>query len=321
MIIFDYTSKKRYYPAFSHEALQIFYNQAMQYKEIMAKSILNKVKGPDDWFGLTYNINLYRGCEHQCIYCDTRSECYNIADFQNEVLVKVNGVRLLKNALPRQKVIGTIGFGSMNDPYTVAETRYGLTGAALDVIAEHGFPAHIITKSDMVLKDLAALKKISTVMAQVSFSITTVDDDLAAKIEPGAPSPSRRLRAMRTLAEHGISTGIVMMPVLPFILDNQLNISTLVEAAHTHGAMYILPAFGVSLRDRQREYFYARLDESFPGVRAKYEAAFGNAYQAPINREGFIRSQFMALCQHFGIATSIPTFTPRPRVVQPGLFE
>jgi len=146
----------------------------MHYTEIKAKGILNKVKGVDTWFGLTYNMNLYRGCEHQCIYCDTRSECYQIQDFQNEVLIKSNGVALLKKKLPRKRVIGTIGFGSMNDPYTFAEAKYQLTGQALEVIANQRWPVHILTKSDMVLKDLQVLKRINGVMARVSFSITTM---------------------------------------------------------------------------------------------------------------------------------------------------
>ena len=293
----------------------------MRYKEIEVKSILNKVRGKDDWFGLTYNMNLYRGCEHQCIYCDTRSECYQIEDFENEVLIKINGVSLLKKTLPKKKLIGTIGFGSMNDPYTFAEAKYGLTGQALEVIADQGWPIHIITKSDMVLKDLTTLKQINEVMAQVSFTITTVDDELAKLIEPGAPSPTRRLKAMRILAENGIKTGVVMMPVLPFIQDNQFNLTSLIDAAHDNHAAYIIPSFGVSLRDNQREYFYNALDASFPGVREKYESAFGESYQAMVKNQDFLMSQFTKLCKQFGIATRIEMLPARQRISQLGLFD
>jgi len=293
----------------------------MHYNEIEVKSILNKVRGHDDWFGLTYNMNLYRGCEHQCIYCDTRSECYQINDFNNEVLIKINGVSLLRKTLPKKKLIGTIGFGSMNDPYTFVEAKYGLTGQALEVIADQGWPIHIITKSDMVLKDLETLKRINDVMAQVSFTVTTVDEHLAKLIEPGAPSPTRRLKAMRILAENGIKTGIIMMPVLPFILDNQFNLTSLIAAAHENHAAYIIPSFGVSLRDRQREYFYNALDKNFPGVREKYETAFGDSYHAMVNNKEFLESQFTKLCKQFGIATKIEMYPVRQRISQLGLFD
>ena len=293
----------------------------MKYTEIEVKSILNKVNGQDDWFGLTYNMNLYRGCEHQCIYCDTRSECYQIEDFGNEVLIKINGVNLLRNTLPKKKLIGTIGFGSINDPYTFAEAKYGLTGQALEVIAEQGWPVHIITKSDMVLKDLATLIRINKTLAQVSFTITTVDDDLAKKIEPGAPSPSRRLKAMKILAENGIQTGVTMMPVLPFILDTQLNLTMLVEAAHANKAAYILPEFGMTLRDRQREHYYSALDQHFPGIRQKYEDTFGEKYSATTVRREFLEGLFNKLCGQYGIATRIEKYPSRQRIAQLGLFD
>jgi len=293
----------------------------MKYTEIEVKSILNKVNGRDDWFGLTYNMNLYRGCEHQCIYCDTRSECYQIEDFGNEVLIKINGVNLLRNTLPKKKLIGTIGFGSINDPYTFAEAKYGLTGQALEVIAEQGWPVHIITKSDMVLKDLATLIRINKTLAHVSFTITTVDDDLAKKIEPGAPSPSRRLKAMKILAENGIRTGVTMMPVLPFILDTQLNLTMLVEAAHANKAAYILPEFGMTLRDRQREHYYSALDQHFPGIRQKYEDTFGEKYSATTVRREFLEGLFNKLCGQYGIATRIEKYPSRQRIAQLGLFD
>jgi DNA repair photolyase len=293
----------------------------MKYTEIEVKSILNKVNGRDDWFGLTYNMNLYRGCEHQCIYCDTRSECYQIEDFGNEVLIKINGVNLLRNTLPKKKLIGTIGFGSINDPYTFAEAKYGLTGQALEVIAEQGWPVHIITKSDMVLKDLATLIRINKTLAQVSFTITTVDDDLAKKIEPGAPSPSRRLKAMKILAENGIQTGVTMMPVLPFILDTQLNLTMLVEAAHANKAAYVLPEFGMTLRDRQREHYYSALDQHFPGIRQKYEDTFGEKYSATTVRREFLEGLFNKLCGQYGIATRIEKYPSRQRIAQLGLFD
>lgn len=158
-------------------------------REIQAKRLLAHRKEPDDWFGIQYNFNIYRGCEHQCIYCDSRSECYGIEDFR-DVLVKVNAIELLRDELPRKRQVGVIGTGSMSDPYTPAERRYGLTGQALRVIAEHRFPLHLITKSDLILKDLEPLTQIARdTRATVSFTLTTVDDDLARILEPGAPPP------------------------------------------------------------------------------------------------------------------------------------
>ena len=185
-------------------------------REIEARVLLSSVKQPEPWFGLKYNMNLYRGCQHRCIYCDSRSECYGIEDFDGEVLVKANALDLLTDELSRKRVKGTIGTGSMNDPYMPAEAEQNLTGQALEIIAGFRFPVHIITKSDLVLRDLALLERISEVYSAVTFTLTTVDDELARKVEPGAPAPSARLRAMRVLADHGILTGVTPDAHSPF---------------------------------------------------------------------------------------------------------
>ena len=145
-------------------------------KEITAKVLLSPVKQPDDWFGLKFNMNLYRGCQHQCIYCDSRSECYQIENFK-DVLVKVNAIDLLRDEISRKRVKGTIGTGSMNDPYMPLEAKRELTRGALQVIADFLFPVHIVTKSDLVLRDLDLLRTIHQVYAAVSLTITTADDD------------------------------------------------------------------------------------------------------------------------------------------------
>ncbi|MBE0583792.1 MAG: radical SAM protein, partial [Desulfofustis sp.] len=207
--------------------------------EIEAKGILNPVKQPDDWFGLKYNMNLYRGCQHRCIYCDSRSECYQIDNFDREVIVKVNAVDLLADQLPRKRVRGTIGTGSMNDPYMPVEKQYNLTGRALTVIVENRFPVHVLTKSDLVIKDIDTLQTISEVFAAVSFTITAANDELAKKLEPGAPLVSRRFAAMKKLADRGIHTGVLLMPVLPMIEDDAENILAIIQMAADHGASYI----------------------------------------------------------------------------------
>lgn len=279
-------------------------------KEIKAKVLLSHVKQPDTWFGLKYSMNLYRGCQHQCIYCDSRSECYRLDSFNRDVLIKANAIELLTKELASKRVKGTIGTGSMNDPYMPLENKVNLTGRALQVIARYRFPVHIVTKSDLVLKDLHTLCEINQVYAAVSFTVTTADDELGKKLEPGAPLVSQRFRAMKTLAEHGILTGVTMMPILPFIEDNEENVTQIVTQAHACGAAYIIPWFGMSLRDRQRAYYYAKLDKLFPGLRGKYERRFGDQYGCPANDAGRLDRVFRDLCHQYDIATGIKPYAP-----------
>jgi len=275
---------------------------------VKAKKLLSHVKQPDNWFGLKYNMNLYRGCQHQCIYCDTRSECYQIVNFENEVIYKENALELLRKELASKKVKGTIGLGSMNDPYQPLEIEKKLTRKALEVIAEFKFPVHIITKSDLVLRDIDLLKKISKTYATVSFSITTDDDGLAKIIEPGTASVTNRLKAIQELNKNGIQAGIVMMPILPFIEDNKESIRAIVTKGHEYNTAYILPSFGMTMRDRQRDYFYKKLDESFPGIKEKYIKKFGNNYSCSINNYHQLKELFNKLCNEFKIPMIIPKY-------------
>lgn len=281
----------------------------MAIREIQAKVLLAHVKQPDTSFGLKYNMNLYRGCQHQCIYCDSRSECYRIENFK-DVLVKVNAVELLRKELASKRVKGTVGTGSMHDPYMPAENTIGLTGRALEVIAEFRFPVHINTKSDLILKDLDTLSEINRVHASVCLSITTADDDLGKKVEPGAPLVSARFRAMEVLAARGIHVGVAMMPILPFIEDNEENITAIVEKTHEHGGTFIIPWFGMSLRDRQRAYYYEKLDKLFPGVRRRYERTYRDQYHCPVPNADGLRALFNELCARNGIATQVKRFEP-----------
>jgi DNA repair photolyase len=276
-------------------------------REITAKTLLATVKQPDPWFGLKYNLNLYRGCQHQCIYCDSRSECYQIENFA-DVLVKVNALELLDKELSKKRVKGTIGTGSMNDPYMPAEATRNLTGRALEIIARHGFPVHILTKVTLVLRDLPILQTISRTYAAVSFTITTASDELGKQLEPGAPKVSERFSALEKLAAAGVLTGITLMPVLPFLTDDELNLRSIVAQAASSGAKYILAAFGVTLRDRQRAYYYAQLDGKFPGLKEKYQRAFGDRYYAPAQNAGRLEALFNELCATYQIATRMPVY-------------
>jgi len=198
----------------------------------------------------------------------------------------------------------------MHDPYMPAEARFNLTGRALEVIAEFGFPVHINTKSDLILKDLDTLRRINRVHASVCFSITTADDELAKRVEPGAPRASERFKAMRILAAHGISVGVAMMPILPFIEDNEENIAEIVRQTHAHGGRFIIPWFGMSLRDRQRAYYYEQLDRLFPGLRKKYARKFGNQYHCPAQDADRLAKAFHELCARYGIATRVARYEP-----------
>ena len=182
-------------------------------------------------------------------------------------------------------------------------------------------PLHAITKSDLVLRDLETLRQINRTLAVVSFTITTVDDELARKIEPGAPLPSARLGAMAALAAAGIHTGVTLMPVLPFLEDNEANVLAILHLAKDHGASYILPAFGMTLRDRQRDYFYDQLDRLFPGVRPLYEKRFGERYSADARNAPRLEQACRAECARLGLATSVPKYEPTGLSKQLSLFN
>ncbi len=286
---------------------------------IQAKKLLSHVKQPDDWFGLKYNMNLYRGCQHQCIYCDTRSECYQVKNFSTEIRYKENFAELLRQELAAKRVHGTIGLGSMNDPYMPLEKQLSLTRKALMIIAEFQFPVHIITKSDLILRDLKILEKIARVYLTVSFSITTCEDRLARKIEPYAPLPSARWHALNILRQHKIQAGVLMMPLLPFIEDDRANIIGIVKNTAKNNGSYILPAFGMTLRDRQREYFFNKLDQLFPDIRPKYEAQFGNSYGCSVPRAKSLKKLFNSQCESFDLPRRIP-FYQKNKVEQLTLF-
>lgn len=291
-------------------------------QEIQAKTLLSRVKKPEDWFGVTYNMNIYRGCQHGCIYCDSRSLCYGIEDF-SRVQVKINAPDLLRKELSGKRRKAVVGTGAMSDPYIPAEKDYRFTRQALEILARMGFPVHINTKSDLILRDLDMLKEINKTFVSVAFTITTCDDALAARLEPGAPPPSARLEAMGILTEAGIYTGVLMMPVLPFIEDNRNNISDIVNKAVKSGASFIIPWLGMSLRDRQREY-YAKLDVLFPGLKQKYEQYYGEKYNCMSREAGDLYRHFQVLCRDNGIVSdmkNVKKYEPLKESVQLSLFD
>ena len=240
---------------------------------IKAKHIVNKNKS-NSWFGYDYTMNIYRGCNHGCIYCDSRCSCYQVKEF-DKVMAKENALYIIREDLKRKIRKGVICSGAMSDPYNNFEKELRLTRNALELINAYEFGVGIITKSDLVTRDIETLSDIQTHSPViVKLSITTADDTLSKKIEPHAPSASQRFKAIKTLIEHEIFAGVLLMPVLPFIEDNEHNILHIVDAAIESGAKFIYPRFGVTLRGNQKQYYFDALERDFPGVKEKYEQTY-----------------------------------------------
>ncbi|MGE5372273.1 MAG: SPL family radical SAM protein [Solirubrobacterales bacterium] len=290
-------------------------------KMIQAKTILVRNKRPESWFNTKYSMNLYRGCQHGCIYCDSRSKCYGIEDFA-KIQIKANAIELLTKELKGKREKCVIGTGSMSDPYNPLEGALGLTRQALQVIRRYGFSAHVTTKSDLVARDTALLASIPK--ATVAFTITTCDQILAAGVEPGAPSPFRRLRAMRKLADAGVMVGVLMMPILPWLEDSEENIRDIISRAHLYGASFVVPWFGMSLRDQQRDHYFRSLDRLYPGLSNRYRALYGNSYACSSPFANRLETLFAAECRARGLIGSMEALTEHlsgGRKVQHSLFE
>ena len=268
---------------------------------IPAKTILSGYKDNNSWFGTNYNMNIYKGCCHGCIYCDSRSECYGVENF-DEVRAKENALALIARELRGKRRTGVIGTGSMSDPYNPFEKEYGLTRGALELIHRYGFGVSMITKSDLITRDIDVLKAIqSHSPVLIKMTITTCDDGLCRKIEQNVTLSSKRFAAVRELSREGIFTGILLMPVLPFLEDNEENIKGITSLAYESGAKFIYPAFGVTLRQNQREWYYKKLDEQFPGLKQKYIKQFGNAYECSSPKAKELWTLFKKECERVGI--------------------
>lgn len=276
-------------------------------KEVQAKRILNRSKHPSGWFGVVYGMNIYRGCQHSCIYCDSRSECYRIENF-DDIIVKINAPELLEKELRNKRKKWTVGTGAMSDPYMPIEKKYELTKQCLEIVEKYKFPLQITTKSNLILRDIKLLKNINKIYTCVAITVTTADDELAKKIEPNSPLPSERLKALGILSSIGIKAGITMMPILPYIEDNKENIAEIVDKAKEYGAKFIIPSFGVTLRDKQRVYYYKELDRNFPGLRQKYEKKYKNYYSCFCNNYNELKQIFYEKCNKYNIETKMPSY-------------
>lgn len=271
-------------------------------KFVPAKTIVTKTKSTD-WFGIDYNMNIYRGCCHGCIYCDSRSDCYRIENFDT-VRAKENALCIIRDDLRRKVKKGVVGTGSMSDPYNPFEKELELTRHALELVDAFEFGIAIATKSDLILRDIDILNQIrehSPVLCKIT--VTTTDEALASKIEPGAPSAARRLEAIRKLRENHIFAGILLMPVLPFLEDSVENVAGVVEAAHSVGANFIYPAFGMTLRANQKIWYFEKLNQLFPeqNYPEKYRKTFGNNYRCTSRNAKKLWEVFAGKCEEYGI--------------------
>ena len=273
-------------------------------KEIEVKHILIKNKDKS-WFGTDYTINLYRGCCHGCIYCDSRSVCYKIDNF-DEVTIKKDALRILRDDLSSKRKKGVIAMGSMSDPYNPFEKKLCLTRHALELIDAYGFGVSITTKSDLILRDIDILKQIASHSPViVKITITTPYDELSKIIEPNVCESSKRFNTIKILREHGIYSGILLMPCLPMIEDNFESVKKLVDSAKEVDARFIYPFFGVTLREGSREYFYDHLNRYFPNLKDKYIQRYGNQYICHSNQRDKMYNWFSKYCDSFAILTDM----------------
>ena len=269
---------------------------------IPAKTILQKNKSTD-WFGSDYNMNLYRGCSHGCIYCDSRSDCYRVDNFE-QVRAKENCLQILRDELRRKVRTGIVGTGAMSDPYNPFEASEQLTRHALELIDAYEFGTAVLTKSPLIERDtdiLCSIAEHSPVLCQVT--VTAADDSLSRLVEPNVSVTSERLNALAKMSENGLFTGVVMTPILPFIEDNEDNILRVLKMAKECGARSVYPMFGVTIRAGQREYFYSRLKETFSGqgLAEKYEKTYGDRYVCTSPHAKRLWKIFTEECERLGL--------------------
>ncbi len=260
---------------------------------VTAKGILSSHNG----------MNIYRGCQHGCIYCDARSDCYQMNHGFEDIEVKENAIELLEAALKAKRKPCMIGFGAMSDPYIPLENDLQMTRKALELIERYGFGVAVQTKSDRILRDLDILKSInSRSKAVVQMTLTTYDEALCRILEPHVSTTKQRVEALKAFQEAGIPTVVWLCPILPFINDTEENLRGILEYCVDAGVKGIVNyGMGVTLRSGDREYFYAQLDRHFPGMKARYIRTFGNAYEVPSPRHKELMKLFHSTCRKHGI--------------------
>ncbi len=267
---------------------------------IPVKTILSAYQ-QQGWFGSHYTMNLYRGCSHGCIYCDSRSECYRVEQF-DRVQPKQDALLLLERELQTKRKKGVVISGSMSDTYNPLEKTLGLTRGSLKLFDRYGYGVVIDTKSSMVVRDIDLLKQISKhAPAIVNFTITTADPKLCRLLEPYVCDSTERFQAMKQLTDAGIRCGVLLMPLLPWINDRWENIQAIVDQAKAAGADYLYPGFGVTLRQNQRTHYYQKLDQRFPGLSKRYQQYFQESYLCDSPNAKALMKQFQIYCDAHGL--------------------
>jgi DNA repair photolyase len=285
-------------------------------KEVEAKSILRKGKKVDSWFLISYGMNLYRGCAHNCVYCDGRSEGYYVeGEFSEEVTVKINAIDILRRELdPKRKRIPLkhyfVGLaGGVGDSYQPLEKTYKLTRQALNLFFEKEFPVHILTKSTLVERDIDIIKKINEQnRAIVSFSFSSASDKISSYLEPGVPSPTERLKTLSKFKKEGIPCGMYLMPVIPFITDLPEVMEETIKKAKETNLDFIIFA-GMTLKEgKQKEYFMKTLRKNFPELTPHYENIYlNNKWGEPTKEyQESIHRTFNLLIKKYKIPRRIP---------------
>ena len=260
---------------------------------VQAKSILSAKNG----------MNLYRGCQHGCIYCDSRSLCYQMNHPFEDIEVKENALPLLEQALKAKRKKCMIGTGAMSDPYMPLEETLRLTRGALELIHRYGFGAAIQTKSARILRDLDLLREINDRgKAVVQMTLTTYDEKRCRIVEPRVSTTAERAEALRKFREAGVPTVVWLSPLLPWLNDTPENILGILEYCRGAGVKGIINfGMGLTLRDGDREYYYAALDRHFPGLKEQYIRTYGNAYELPSPRFRELWQLFHETCEAYGI--------------------
>lgn len=271
---------------------------------IPTKTIISSYNENPHWFGINYNMNIYKGCCHGCIYCDSRSNCYQILDF-DRVRIKENSIETIKKELQSKIKKGVVGTGAMSDPYNPFEKEYELTREALKIVDEYRFGIGIATKSNLITRDIDILKKIqSHSPVIVKMTITTFDDELCKKIERKVCTSEERFKAIKELSDNNIYTGVLLMPLLPFINDNEDNIKNIIRKVHECGGKFIFTyGMGVTLRNNQREYYFQQLRKIFPreNLDKIYMNTFGDVYENTSPNATYLWKIFKSECEKYNI--------------------
>lgn len=248
-------------------------------------------------------MNLYRGCSHGCIYCDSRSKCYQMNHLFEDIEVKENAVELLEQTLRHKRKRCMVGTGAMTDPYIPLEEKLCHLRNSLLLIEKYGFGVTVHTKSDRILRDLDILKRINKkTKCVVQMTLTTYDEKLCRIIEPNVCTTKTRFEVLKTMRDNGIPTVVWLCPILPFINDTEENISGILdmcEEAKVYGIICF--EMGFTLREGNREYFYSQLDKSFPGLKQKYIQTFGNSYVVNSPHNNSLMKLFHKRCEDAGI--------------------